>query len=225
MNGQVFPTKWDFLYASVLIGIDRSTGVFSGSEPAPGQRMVCVWTSDEAATEALHIESWDIKQIKVRVLLSLVPDGYGIVVDPERPSGMTATASYVAQLKQFVAPFPRGARIWVSRWDGFSTAVRRAVTRAVSDQDLVRELYAFTYTVDDGPALGCLAYILDGTPAEVTTTTRALEAALGGAADLATLGVAAVNIVTLDEVPERTRARLSGTHLIHRRRRSRPWRR
>lgn len=225
MNDQAFPTKWDFLYASVLIGIDRSTGVFSGSESASGQPMVCVWTSDEVATDALHVESWDIKQIKVRVLLSLVPDGYGIVVDPERPSGMTATAAYVAQLKQFVKPFPDGAKIWVSRWGGFSTAVRRAVISAVSDQDLVRELYAFSYTVDDGPALGCLAYVVSGTPPEVTTTTRALEVALSGAADLATLGVAAVSIVTMDEVPERTRARLTGTHLIHRRRRSRPWRR
>lgn len=225
MSGQVFPTKWDFLYASVLIGVDRSTGVFSGSEPVPGQPMVCVWTSDDAATDALHVESWDIKQIKVRVLLSLVPDGYGIVVDPERPSGMTATAAYVAQLKPFVAPFPEGAKIRVSRWSGFSTAVRRAVIGAVSDQDLVRELYAFSYTVDDGPLLGCLAYVLSGTPPEITTTTRALESALVNAADLETLGVSAVNIVGLDEVPDRVRARLSGTHLIHRRRRSRPWRR
>ena len=225
MSGQVFPTKWDFLYASVLIGIDRSTGVFSGSEPAPGQPMVCVWTSDEAATEALHVESWDIKQIKVRVLLTLVPPGYGIVVDPERPTGMTASAAYVAQLKPLVAPFPDGSTIQVSRWNELRTAVRRAVTAAVSGQDLVRELYAFAYTVDDGPPLGCLAYVVRGTPGEITTTTRALEAALSAAAEPATLGVAAVNVVTMDEVPQRVRAALAATHLIHRRRRSRPWRR
>lgn len=225
MTGQVFATKWDFLYASVLIGIDRSTGVFSGSEPAPGQPMVCVWTSDEAATEALHVESWDIKQIKVRVLLSLVPDGYGIVVDPERPSGMTATAAYVAQLKPYVAPFPEQAQIRVSPWDGFSASVRQAVTSAVSHQDLVRELYAFSYTVDDSPALGCLAYVVKGTPAEVAATARSLEGALYASADLETLGVATVNILPLDEVPDRARAMLSDTHLIHRRRQSRPWRR
>lgn len=225
MSGQVFPTKWDFLYASVLIGIDRSTGVFSGSEPTPGQPMVCVWTSDEAATDALHVESWDIKQIKVRVLLSLVPDGYGILVDPERPSGMTATAAYVSQLRPYVEPFPPGTAVSVSRWGGLSTPVRRVVTSAVSDQDLVRELYAFSYTVDDGPALGCLAYVVRGTPAEVTTTTRSLEAALSASADLESLGVAAVNILTLDEVPDEVRASLTGAHLIHRRRQSRPWRR
>lgn len=225
MSGHVFPTKWDFLYASVLIGIDRSTGVFSGTEPAPGQPMVCVWTSDEAATQALHVESWDIKKIKVRVLLSLVPDGYGIVVDPERSSGMTATAAYVAQLKPYVEPFPQQAEIKVSPWSGLSTGVRQAVTSAVSGQDLVRELYAFTYTVDDSPALGCLAHVVNGTPAEVTTTARSLKRALSASADLDTLGVAAVNVVTLDEVPDRVRSMLSSEHLIHRRRHSRPWRR
>lgn len=225
MSGQTFPTKWDFLYASVLIGIDRSTGVFSGSEPAPGQPMVCVWTSDEAATEALHVESWDIKQIKIRSLLSLVPEGYGVIVDPERPSGMTATSAYIAQLKAFVEPFPDTDTIQVSQWTGLSTVVRRAVTRAVSDQDLVRELYAFTYTIDDSPAIGCLAYVVRGTPAEITTTTRALETALSSAADAAELGVTAVNVLTLDEVPEKVRAALTDRHLIHRRRRSRPWRR
>lgn len=224
MNAQAFPTKWDFLYASVLIGIDRSTGVFSGSESS-GKPMVCVWTSDELAAQALHIESWDIKQIKVRVLLALVPDGYGILVDPERPTGMTATPAYVAQLKAFAAPFPEGATIRVSSWSALPTAVRRAVTGAVSGQDLVRELYAFTYTIDDGPVLGCLAYVVRGTPPEITTTSRALETALGGAADIGSLGVAAVNVLTLDEVPHRVRASLTDKHLIHRRRRSRPWRR
>ena len=49
------------------------------------------------------------------------------------------------------------------------------MTSAVSGQDLVRELYAFTYTVDDSPALGCLAHVVNGTPAEVTTTARSLK--------------------------------------------------
>ncbi|MET0930199.1 MAG: hypothetical protein ABWX74_11805 [Aeromicrobium sp.] len=228
MSG-LFATKWDFLHASVLIGVDRSTGVFSGSEPAPGQQMVCVWSTDEIATDALHVESWDIRQIRIRDLLTMIPDGIGVVVDPERPSGMTASAAYVANVRRLIPPFPVGAAVRLQRWDALPVEVRtdfgRSVVDEVSDLDVVRELYSFTYTVDDSPAIGCLAYIVRGSHEDTVAATRALEAAVADKVDLATLGVATIHVLSLEDLPAEVRSAIGDSHRIHRRRRSRPWRR
>ncbi|MET0446883.1 MAG: hypothetical protein ABW004_00700 [Aeromicrobium sp.] len=225
----MFATKWDFLHASVLIGVDRSTGVFSGSEPAPGQQMVCVWSSDEIATDALHIESWDIRQIKVRDLLTMIPDGIGVVVDPERSTGMTASAAYVANVRRLVPPFPGGAAVRLQPWDALPEVVRkgfaRSVVDAVSDLDVVRELYSFIYTVDDSPGIGCVAYIVRGSREDTLAATRALEAAVADKVDLDALGVATIHVLSLDDLPPEVRSAVGDRHRIHRRRRSRPWRR
>jgi hypothetical protein len=217
----VFATKWDFLFASVLIGVDRSTGVFSGSEPVPGQQMVCVWTSEQIATEALHVESWELRPITVRDLLAVLPRGIGVVVDPERATGMTASAAYVAQLKKYLAAFPAGSQVRVHEWD-LDEAVRN-VLLAAADDARVREVHAFAYTVDDSPALGCLAYVAeDGETAAVGT---AFETALDASTDPEALGVATVTIVDLAGVPDELRSVLGDSGLLHRRRRPSRWRR
>jgi hypothetical protein len=225
----VFATKWDFLHASVLIGIDRSTGVFSGSEPTPGQQMVCVWSSDEIATDALHVESWDIKQIKMRDLLTMIPDGVGIVVDPERASGMTASPAYVAQVRRFVPAFPVGAAIRIEPRDARPRVPRKAILDvaidAVSDVDVVRELHFFVYTVEDSPPVGCLAYVVTGSHEDVLAAAHALEAALADKDDVAALGIATIRVLSLDDVPAEVRSSTGDRYRIYRRRRSRVWRR
>lgn len=223
MTDPVFATKWDFLFARVLIGVDRTTGVFSGSEPAPGQQMVAVWTSEDIATEALHVESWELKQIKVRDLLRLLPAGIGVVVDPETTSGMTATSSYVAQLKRYLVPFPPDSQVRLGDWDAMPQGLRHALVQAATRHE-VQELRAFTYTVDDSPSLGCLAYV-PAPGSEASAVTAALDAALASAASPVALGLPAVNVVALDEVPQEVRAALGDAHVIHRGRRSTRWRR
>jgi hypothetical protein len=216
----VFATRWDFLFATVLIGVDRTTGVFSGSEPTPGQQMVAVWTGEDIATEALHVESWELRPIAVRDLLAIVPAGVGIVVDPERTSGMTASPAYIANLRQLLPPFPTGTAVQLAVWDGLPTPVLSAVTQALVGHDDVSELHAFTYTVDDSPALGCLAYTGgDGTAAD------SIEAALSASADPSDLGVATVNVLDVAALPGEVRAALGDRFVVHRVRRPRRWRR
>lgn len=223
MAGPVFPTKWDFLFAWVLIGVDRSTGVFSGSEPMPGQQMVCVWTSEEIATDALHVESWELRRIKVRDLLALLPPGIGVVVDPERPSGMTATAAYVANLKRYVGAFPAGTEVRLAPWD-LPPSVRALLVEAMASDGGVQELHAFTYTMDDSPPLGCLAYA--AAPGHDTSAvTGALDATLAASTDPAQLGLPTVNILALADVPDEVRSALGDGHVVHRRARPRRWRR
>jgi len=218
----VFATKWDFLFAWVLIGVDRSTGVFSGSEPTPGQQMVCVWSDMDLATEALHVESWDLQKIKVRDLLALLPSGIGVIVDPERPTGMTATASYVAQLKPYVAAFPAGSEVRLAAWN-LPEATRDLVIRAVSDSDQVKELRVFAYTVDDSPLLGCLTYVA-ASGADTASIASSIDTALSESGEPADLGVPAVSVLGLADLPAEVRAGLGDAHVIHRRS-SRFWRR
>jgi hypothetical protein len=214
----VFATKWDFLFAQVLIGVDRTTGVFSGSEPVPGQQMVAVWTSSAIAEDALHVEAWELRPIAVRELLRLLPPSIGVVVDPERPSGMTATAAYVANLKRYLPAFPAGSEVRLAPWESMPDGVRAALVQAVDGR--VQELRAFTYSVDDSPLLGCLAHVaLPGVdPADVTAAT---EAALSAATDAQALGLPRVEVVALDDVPDEVRSALGEGHVLHRRRRRR----
>ncbi|MET1036671.1 MAG: hypothetical protein ABW075_00265, partial [Aeromicrobium sp.] len=161
--------------------------------------------------------------ITVRELLRLLPDGIGVAVDPERASGMTATASYVAQLKRYVAAFPPGSEVRLADWAALPDGVREALSQTAAQLELI-ELRAFTYAVDDSPLLGCLAYV--GAPgAETAGVVDALGAALSAATDLVALGLPTVNILSLAEVPDEVRAALGDAQVIHRRQRSRRWRR
>lgn len=222
----MFATKWDFLFARVLIGIDRSTGVWSGSEPTPGQQMVCVWTSEQIATAALHIESWELRPIEVRDLVTKIPDGIGIVVDPEHPNGMTASPAYVANLKTMAPAFPVGAPLQIAPWDELEGPVRDAVVHVVRRGDMVQTLHAFMYRVDDSPPIGCVAYTLKSEASDGGAVAAGLTAALEAAvSDIADLGVAAVRAVALSDVPVEVQTALPDTCVIHGRKRSRLWRR
>lgn len=201
MSGPVFATRWDFLFAQVVIGVDRATGVFSGSETVPGRQMVCVWSHRDLATEALHVESWDLRPIAVRDLLRLVPGGIGVVVDPERPNGMTASASYVAQLKPYVQAFPAGSDIRLHAWD-----------LPARLHDALGDVRSFGYTVDDSPMVGCVVHS--------SVDPGSVESAVTGWAEPRDLGVAFVHVMESADLPDEVRARLPTA-----RRRSRPWRR
>jgi hypothetical protein len=224
MTEPVFATKWDFLYAWVLIGIDRSTGVWAGSE-SQGADMVCVWTSDEIASQALHVESWEIKQIKVRDLLAMLPAGVGVIIDPERASGMTCPPSYVANLKRYVAQFPADTDVRLSEWDGLLATARDALVAAAAEGGLVRELYAFAYTIDDSPRLGCLAYVSARQGPATREITAALDAALATTAEPKELGVPTVSMLAFVDLPDRVQAALGEQQVIYRRKRSGIWRR
>lgn len=215
MSATLFATRWDFLHATVLIGVDRSTGVYSGNEPSPGQQMVCVWTTTEIAEEALHVESWELRPIAVRDLVTMIPPGVGVIVDPETPSGMTASSAYVSALRPLLGAFPSDLPLLVGEWAELSGVAREAVISAAAG---VRELHAFTYRVDDSPPLGCLAVAADE-PAEAVA---ALEHAVGAPADV---GVAAVHVVPLSAVPAEVATAIGDAfQIVPARRRSR-WRR
>lgn len=213
----MFATKWELLFAQVLIGVDRSTGVWSGSEPTPGQQMVCVWTSEEIATQALHVESWELRLIEVRELLALLPAGIGIIVDPETPTGMTASASYVANLKTLLEPFPPEAAVRITSWDELPA---KDIAAAASRHESVQQLHALIHTIDDSPELGALVYsLVPG--ADATEVVADLEATLDQLApDVTALGVAAARILALSQLPDEIQSALPPGYIVYRRKRS-----
>lgn len=215
-----FATRWDLLHAWVLIGVDRASGVFSGSEPEPGRQAVCVWASRDAITEALHVESWDPRRIRVRDLVAMLPAGIGLQVDPGLPSGITLTSAEVSALRELVPPFPPGEPA-LHAWAGPTGAVRDALVAAASGR--VRALHAFGYTVGDSPVLGCLAH--DTAPDEVEAVDAALESVLAAAVDADALGVARVDVVRLGDVPAPLRDVLRREHVLLPERPRRRWRR
>lgn len=209
-----FATRWDFLLAHVLIGVDRTTGVFSGSEPSPGQQVVAVWTSNEIAEQALHVESWELRPIPVRDLVALVPPGVGIVVDPETTTGMTASPAYVAALRPLLAAFPTDLPLQVAAWDELEEPAR-AMLLAAADG---REVHAFAYRVDDSPQLGCVAVGGDASQQVLDDVARQVG-------DPSPVGVAAVRVVGLAEVPPEMLEAVGDAFRVHPPRRRGFWRR
>lgn len=184
--------------------------------------MVCVWSSESIATEALHIESWELKPISVRELLALVPAGVGVVVDPERPNGMTASSSQVAQLKRLIAPFPPDVALRVTSWDELVGPALDGIVEAAADNETVHEVRAFAYTIDESPVLGCLAYTFVGDAADDEALSAAFDLVGEKSADL---GVRAANVLSWPDVPSEIRAALPDGFVIYRRKRPRLWRR
>ncbi len=163
--------------------------------------MVCVWSQLDLATEALHVESWELRPIAMRDLLTLLPSGIGVVVDPERPTGMTASASYVGQIKPYVAPFPAGSDIRLHDWH-----LPPALLESLGD------VRPFGYTVDDSPMVGCVV--------DSSADPRGVESALAAWGAPADLGVPCVHVLEPEDLPDEVRSRLAPA-----RRRSRLWRR
>jgi hypothetical protein len=213
VTAPVFATRWQFVFAWVLVGVDRRSGAFSGGRDDSGRDVVHVWTSDEAAASALPEDVFAIQQLTVRDLLSLLPPGTGVVVDPGSASGLAVDADMVADLKRYVHPFPGGTVLECTVWHDLPDAVRDAVVQQVSSRPFIEEVRAFLYTIDDSPYLGCLAYSTSAGPEGQDTALGAIEAALPG--DLAALDVASVSVVSLVDVPDEVRRALPPETLIH----------
>lgn len=214
MSTPVFATKWQFVYAWVLIGVDRASGSFCGGRSDSGDDIVYVWTTDPGAAAALPEDVFAIQQITVRDLLALLPAGTSVVVDPGSESGMTVEADLVVDLKRYVHPFPGGAVLECKVWDDLPATVRDAVVREVAARPFIEEVRAFLYTIDDSPYLGCIAYSTSAGPEGQDSAIGAISGAMP--ADMTQLDVASVSVVGLVDVPDDVRRALPPETLMYR---------
>lgn len=209
-------TKWDFLFAWLLIGVERAEGRFSAGDTPGGAQAVAVFTDEDLARRALPSSVFDIKVISARDLLMMMPPGYGIVIDPGGEVGVAIEASEALDLVRFTAPFPEGARSQLALWPDLPADARAAVAREVAGVEGAGRVWALSYTIDDSPRLGCLVFdapddaVRDATAEAIVRALAAVEEA----GPVEGLQVATVNIVPTTDLPDELRDALPDEALL-----------
>ena len=209
-------SRWEFLLGWVLIGVDRAEGRFSAGETPGGAMAVAVFTDEQTAAEALPIDVFEVRTISVRDLLLMMPPGYGVVVDAGGARPIALEASEVIELSRFTHPFPADTECRIELWSGLPDAARAALRDAVAAVEGSGRAWALTYTLDDSPVLGCLAFE-DRDEETGRAVAEAIVETLGAveaAGPVEGLGVATVNIVPLSEMPEALAAALPDAALL-----------
>lgn len=202
-----FPTKWDFVLGTVLVAVDRTDGTFFGVQGSAGEPTIGMFTTEEAALTAPD-ESFEKQPAQVADIVRMAPEGIGVTVNPGSPGGVAGESMHVdpatlQALKALLPPLPRGARLEFRPWLDLPEDVGDALSAVVDDVPALKAVHALTYTIEDSPDLGMLAYeARRGADAEVID---ALVAALEKATDFASLGVATVQVVGWDDLPKDVR--------------------
>ncbi|WP_310962036.1 hypothetical protein [Nocardioides terrisoli] len=210
-----FPTRWDFILATVLIGVNRTDGTFYSVPGTGGEPTVGVFTTEEAALSAPD-ETFDKQAIAVSRLLAMLPAGIGVTVNPGSPGGdagesMHVDPRMVQGLRAILPPLPAGTSLEFRPWLALPAEVGSAVRDAVSGVPGIRAVWALTYTIDDSPHLGLFAYDADDAD---SATVDAIAQALDATADLARLDVASVQIVGYADLPDDVRDRFATTSQV-----------
>lgn len=199
MTEPVFSTKWHFLAAEVLIGVQEATGQILLQRGQDGEPTLPMWTTQTHAAQSLpagHV----LRHCPASERLAELPPGISITVDGGLDQGMFLPAGYVQELKPLAVPFPAGSTF--RHWVDLPGATANAIQAAAARYDFLRRVWALLYTVQDSPYRGCLVYEADGGPEGSESVVDALSAALDATADLGSLQVLGVQIIALSDVPE-----------------------
>jgi hypothetical protein len=195
----VFPTKWHFLTAEVLIGVEEATGRILLQHGQDGGPTLPMWTGQDHAAQALPA-GHALRHCPASERLAELPPGISITVDGGLEQGMFLPAGYVQELKPLAVPFPAGSTF--RRWVDLPEATAEAVRAAAARYGFLRRVWALLYTVQDSPYRGCLVYEADGGPEGSESVVDALSAALDATTDLGALQVLGVQIIAFGDVPE-----------------------
>jgi hypothetical protein len=205
VNAPVFPTKWDFLSATVLFGVQPETNqLLLGSENGVDPVWVC-WTDQRLAEHQL-LKGYALRQGPVRQVLPALPAGTGVRIDPGLPQGMAFGGEQLAELQELCAPFPAGHGVDLGTLDPMPPGVRDAFRGIVRDHAFVDRLWLLRYRVDDGPAVGLAVYDTGvGTEAQESAVS-----AVGAALDTTAPGtlleqLAGIQVLALEDLPDGVR--------------------
>jgi hypothetical protein len=198
MAEPVFPTKWHFLVAQVLIGVSEETGQILLREGQDGGPTLPMWTEQATAQAALPTR-YVLRHSAVAERVAELPAGISVTVDGGLEQGMFVPADYVQQLQPLTVPFPAGSTF--RHWTELPTTTAAAIRQAMRGYAFVSRVWALLYTVEDSPYRGCLVYEADGGPEGSESVVDALSAALDSTTDLESLQVLGVQIVALRDVP------------------------
>lgn len=200
MSAPVFATKWEFLFAQVLIGVDRASGQFFGVDDGQGHPLVSVWTDQDLAVATLP-PSHDLRRTPAYAIVGMLPDGIGLSIDTGSPGAMLVEPAYAASLRPLAVPFPPGTQLAFKPWEDLPAATTEAISAELAGREFVQGAWALLYTIDDSPYLGCLVVDGAGGPEGVDAAFNGVQRALDESASLSELDVAGVKIVTREDLP------------------------
>jgi hypothetical protein len=209
VTAPVFASKWQFLGATVLFGVQaQSEQLLLGSEN--GDPVWICWTDQRLAEHQLP-SGYVLRQGPVREILPVLPPGAGVRIDPGLEQGMSFDGDYLAELVPLCVPFPAGSSVDVG---GLSVprGIHRALAAVVDEGRFVERLWFLRFRVEDGPEQGLLAYAAPvgaGTGIEVhETALDALTGVLDSAARGSELDVqlAGIQIIAVEDLPAAVRS-------------------
>jgi hypothetical protein len=198
MSAPVFPTKWHFLNATVLIGADEDGRILL-QEDGEGGRVLPMWTDVEVATAAVP-QGYSLRHTPVRDRIAELPEGVSVRIygAPDQDS-LEITSEYAVALKEVAVPFPAGTRF--GPWVELPQQVSAALADAARGYAFVDTLWAFTYWVENGPVQGLVVYATPGGLEAQESIVDALGGVLDRHADDAMQGVDGVFIVSRNDLP------------------------
>lgn len=214
-----FPTKWDFLFATVLIGVNRADGSWTSYPDAQGQPTVAVFTTEEAALDVPE-DRFAKQAVQVTQLVGMVPPGLGFSVNPGSPGGvagesMHVDATMVASLKHLLPPLPAKAELDFRVWVDVAPSLYEALKSAMAATPQADGLWALSYTIEDSPYLGMVAY--DARRGGDGVVADAIVGALNAGPEPLELGVASVQVVAWSDLPRDVRKEfMSSARIYHR---------
>jgi hypothetical protein len=211
-----FATKWHFLAATVLIGVDRTSGVFTGTSGEHGD-LVCVWSTEQGYRDAVDHQRFEVRDMAVSALLRMLPTTVGVLVDAGSEDSMRFDPAYVRMLVPLLVPFPAGTRVRCGQWSDLPAVIGDRIRAAMPALPFVRAVHALVYTVDDSPALGALVYDVAGPPAEQQAAATEIARSLDGVT-MPQLHVVAAKILGSLDLPEELRAQLPVESVVYARR-------
>jgi hypothetical protein len=199
MSTRTFTTKWDFLYATLLVGVDTTARRLFSTASASGEPLLCLWSDPDAALAALP-EGYRLLSTPVRPRLAELPDGIGVVVDPDTPTGVVMDPDYARQLKRLTDPFPEGTHLTFKVWPDLPRRAVEEIRAGMGDYSFVDKVWALIYSIDDSPWIGCLAYATDAGIEGQESVVGALTRALDDSGTPVSLGVLGVQVMSVDDL-------------------------
>jgi hypothetical protein len=198
MSAPVFPTKWHFLNATVLIGVDEDGRILLQGD-AEGGRVLPMWTDVEVAAAAVP-SGYSLRHTPVRDRIAELPEGVSVrIYGAPNQDSLEIAADYAVALKEVAVPFPAGTRF--GPWAELPRKVATALADAARGYAFVDALWAFTYWVENGPVQGLVVYATSGGVEAQESIVDALGEVLDRHADDAMQGVEGVFIVSRNDLP------------------------
>lgn len=207
MTHPEFPTIWHLLVRDVLFAVEESTGSLLLGEDQGTLLWVC-WTDQEAAGR-MTPPGYRLVHGLFRRMVTQVPAGVAVVVDPQDQGYLRVEPDAVDQLRGQAVPFPAGVPLTFETEVTVPDEVASALRAAAEGYSFVTGLWLLRYRIEEGPWVGVIAYEASGGPEGDESVVAAVAAALDATLGRPPEGLAGIEIVAVADLPPRSQERIA----------------